>query len=94
MQQIWDIAGNIFENVVFSYGLILLVSYALLAICSLLAVRRWVMTDRYENGDILLTSPLAPGISVIAPAYNEGMTIIFNVRSCSRSNTPVMRSSW
>lgn len=81
MQQIWDITGEVFETIVFSYGMILLVSYALLAICSLIAVRRWVMTDRYQNGDILLTSPLAPGISVIAPAFNEGLTIIYNVRS-------------
>lgn len=81
MQQIWEIAGNIFETTVFTYGMVLLVSYALLAICSLVAVRRWVMTDKYQSGEVLLTSPLAPGISVIAPAYNEGLTIIYNIRS-------------
>lgn len=81
MQQIWEIAGNVFETTVFTYGMVLLVSYALLAICSLVAVRRWVMTDKYQNGEVLLTSPLAPGISVIAPAYNEGLTIIYNIRS-------------
>ncbi|WP_225974277.1 glycosyltransferase [Arachidicoccus ginsenosidivorans] len=29
----------------------------------------------------MTSSPLAPGISIIAPAYNEGVTIIQNVRS-------------
>ncbi|MGN6508796.1 MAG: glycosyltransferase family 2 protein [Chitinophaga sp.] len=81
MQRIWEIAGNVFETAVFIYGAVLLVSYAALAICSLIAVRNWVMREKYQGGDVLLTSPLAPGISVIAPAFNEGLTIIFNVRS-------------
>ncbi|MBO9152389.1 glycosyltransferase family 2 protein [Chitinophaga sp. GCM10012297] len=81
MQRIWEIAGNFFETAVFIYGAVLLVSYAVLAICSLIAVRKWVMSEKYQGGDVLLTSPLAPGISVIAPAFNEGLTIIYNVRS-------------
>lgn len=81
MQRIWEIAGNVFETAVFIYGAVLLVSYAALAICSLIAVRNWVMREKYQGGDVLLTSPLAPGISVIAPAFNEGLTIIYNVRS-------------
>ena len=34
-------------------------------------------------GDIsrLMASPMAPGITIIAPAYNEGLTIVENVRS-------------
>jgi biofilm PGA synthesis N-glycosyltransferase PgaC len=38
---------------------------------------RHAMTD-YE---VISTSPLSPGISLIAPAYNESLTIIDNVRS-------------
>ncbi|MGX5819825.1 glycosyltransferase family 2 protein [Chitinophaga lutea] len=81
MEEIWDITGRIFEGIVFTYGAVLLISYAILAICSLIAVRQWVRRDKYQSGEVLLTSPLAPGISVIAPAYNEGLTIIHNVRS-------------
>lgn len=34
-------------------------------------------------GDIsrIMASPLAPGITIIAPAYNEGLTIVENIRS-------------
>ena len=29
----------------------------------------------------IMASPLAPGITIIAPAYNEGLNIVENVRS-------------
>ena len=29
----------------------------------------------------VMSSPLAPGITIIAPAYNEGLTIVENIRS-------------
>ena len=41
----------------------------------------------YKNknsfGDLskIMASPLAPGITIIAPAYNEGLTIVENIRS-------------
>lgn len=40
---------------------------------------------RHKNSFVDLTrvmaSPLSPGITIIAPAYNEGMTIVENIRS-------------
>ncbi len=78
---IWQLLGTFYEHSVFVYGTALLVLYAFLAIFSILAISRFVRKNSYINYDHLVSSPLAPGISVIAPAFNEGLTIISNVRS-------------
>ncbi|SHL57306.1 Glycosyltransferase, catalytic subunit of cellulose synthase and poly-beta-1,6-N-acetylglucosamine synthase [Chitinophaga jiangningensis] len=73
--------GIIFENFVFVYGLAMLFIYALLALLSNIGVRLFKKRSKYTDYSLLLDSPLTPGISVIAPAFNEGVTIISNVRS-------------
>ena len=89
LREIADWIGIFFENAVLVYGLILLAVYALLALLSFFAIRRYTrsasLSDLHQD---LLTSPLAPGITVLAPAYNEGMTIIQNVRSLLTLNYP------
>lgn len=85
---IWETIGKIYENTVFVYGTFLLATYALLAIFSFIAVRRYALKDQPGQLDTLLSSPLAPGITVLAPAFNEGLTIIFNVRSLLTLNYP------
>ncbi|PUZ25645.1 glycosyl transferase family 2 [Chitinophaga parva] len=81
MQSVWESIGHFFESAVFVYGTVLLVIYALLAICSIIAVRQYAHRSSYHQNDTLLRSPLAPGLTVLAPAFNEGLTIIANVRS-------------
>ncbi|MCK7554663.1 glycosyltransferase [Chitinophaga sedimenti] len=78
---IWETIGKIYESTIFVYGLILLTTYALLAIFSFIAVRAYARKDKFHEPDVLMSSPLAPGVTVLAPAFNEGLTIIFNVRS-------------
>ncbi|NIG54216.1 glycosyltransferase family 2 protein [Chitinophaga sp. Cy-1792] len=73
--------GTIFQNCVFIYGIVMLLTYALLAILSNYGVRRFKKRQPFTDYSLLLDSPLTPGISVIAPAFNEGVTIISNVRS-------------
>jgi cellulose synthase/poly-beta-1,6-N-acetylglucosamine synthase-like glycosyltransferase len=85
---IWDSVGKFYEGVVFSYGLILLVIYALLAIMSFVAIRIYRRRAKLASFENMLGSPLTPGISVIAPAYNEGLSIIQNVRSLLTLNYP------
>jgi cellulose synthase/poly-beta-1,6-N-acetylglucosamine synthase-like glycosyltransferase len=55
---------------------------------SFLAIRNFLRKESYTNYNNLLTSSLAPGISVLAPAYNEGLSIIMNVRSLLTLNYP------
>lgn len=81
--------GNFYESTVFVYGTVLLLIYALLALFSFLAIRNHLRTESYTNYNNLLTSKLAPGITVLAPAYNEGLSIIMNVRSLLTLNYPL-----
>ena len=55
---------------------------------SFVNVRLFLRKESYTDYKIILGSPLAPGISVIAPAFNEGLTIISNVRSLLTFNYP------
>ena len=77
-----------YASTVFVYGLSLLIIYACLAMLSFVNVRLFLRKESYTDYKIILGSPLAPGISVIAPAFNEGLTIISNVRSLLTFNYP------
>ena len=72
---------NVYEYFVFFYGLALFLSYAILGICSYLNIRRYQRYNLQIDDNSIMNSPLTPGISVIAPAFNESKTIISNVRS-------------
>ena len=84
----WQKAGYYYENVIFVYGFALLGLYALLAILSYIGIRRFQKNNTYVDYTKILQSPFAPGISIIAPAFNEGITIIQNVRSLLTLNYP------
>ncbi|ACU59745.1 glycosyltransferase family 2 protein [Chitinophaga pinensis] len=88
-QNIWETIGRFYESTVFIYGTVLLITYALLAVFSMISVRAYARKDKFHQENILLSSPLAPGITVLAPAFNEGLTIIFNVRSLLTLNYPL-----
>ena len=61
-------------------GLICL-SYSFLAIVSICELVRYIGRAKVSDYKVILASPLAPGISLLAPAYNESLTIIDNVKS-------------
>ena len=64
----------------YSSGLIF--SYLLMTIVSFIQIRR---RKKYYSAEyikrILLNSPHTPGISIVAPAYNEETTVVDNVNS-------------
>ncbi len=84
----WQILGTYYQFAVFLYGIVLLVAYGTLALLSLVSIRRYMKKNASVDYNIIVESPLAPGISVIAPAFNEGITIISNVRSLLTFNYP------
>ena len=84
----WDRMGDFYSYGVFVYGTTLLFSYGLLAVLSLISIRRYMKKNDSVDYNIIVESPLAPGISVVAPAFNEGVTIIDNVRSLLTFNYP------
>lgn len=70
-----------FNNAIFYYALFVMSSYVLLAFLSAVEMKSYLRKNSYVNYRDILVSPLAPSISIIAPAYNEEATIIDNVRS-------------
>jgi len=63
------------------YSVTLLTSHLLIALLAVVEVRRYRRSASFTDYTILTSSPQAPGMSILAPAYNEGATIVENVRS-------------
>ena len=72
-----EILGGIF--LVLSFSVILI--YLLIMILSALEMRDHRRKNRFADYQDIITSPIAPGVSILAPAYNEGETIVQNVKS-------------
>ncbi|MFD1001380.1 glycosyltransferase [Ohtaekwangia kribbensis] len=77
----WDILYFIVNVLIFLYAITIAVSYLILAAISLFEMQAYMRRNYFVDYKYILSSPFAPGISLIAPAYNEGLTIIDNVKS-------------
>ena len=64
-----------------AYSALIFVVYFVLFFCAMIAIVKYVRRTKNLDHNKLSQSRLAPGISVIAAAYNESVTIIDNVRS-------------
>ena len=71
----------IVENGIILLTIFIFGSYAALALFSAAAMLRYMRKNSFVDYKVLLSSPLAPSISIIAPAFNEGKTIVDNIRS-------------
>ena len=86
----WLSIYYIFCYIVFGYSIAILLSYMFLVIQSYRAQRRSKIdmpsdkTIKY----LMKGSPLTPGVSIIAPAFNEEITIIDNVYSLMQIDYP------
>jgi len=63
------------------YGVAVAIIYGWIGIYALGAVLRYKKENTFTDYSIIAANPNAPTFSIIAPAYNEGMTIVENVRS-------------
>ncbi len=72
---------NSFEVFIFIYSSLLISSYIFLAALSMINIFRYKAYNLDSDDLTLYDSAYAPGISVIAPAYNEEKTVIANVHS-------------
>ncbi|MCK0131290.1 glycosyltransferase family 2 protein [Flavobacteriaceae bacterium F08102] len=75
--QITEITSWLF----FSYGLFICTGYFFSAIFSLIELRDYKKRHNFEDEVALLKSSNLPQISVLAPAYNEEVNAVENVRS-------------
>lgn len=76
-----DIVFDILTYGIFIYSTALLLSYVAIAIFSIGETRKYVHKNSFTDYRILASSVHAPSVSILAPAYNEGMTIVENIRS-------------
>lgn len=75
------IATIILTYGIFLYACTLLTSYIIIGIASVGESKKYLNKNEFTDFRLLASSPHAPSLSILAPAYNEGATIIENARS-------------
>lgn len=84
----WETIVNIYGYAIFFYSLALISSYSILLILAYIHSSKYL---KWTNDHILYAvegSPFAPGVSIVAPAYNEEKTIVDNVTSLLKLDYP------
>lgn len=79
-----DFAHTVYIIVIWLYLLYsaaVFLVYSWIGIYAFGAVRRYKNENTFTDYGIIASNPNAPTFSLIAPAYNEGLTIVDNVRS-------------
>src|SRR5205085_7832746 len=64
-----------------TYSILLLGFYLFIALYSIGETRRYLRKTSFTDYKVIAASGHVPSISILAPAYNEGATIIENVKS-------------
>ena len=84
----WEDILYIYGYLIFFYSLTLILSYVMLLIFAYIHSSKYM---KWTNDHILYAvegSPFAPGVSVVAGAYNEEKTIVENVQSLLQMDYP------
>lgn len=81
MFEIIRILNYLIENGIFIYSIAIFFSYLVMAIISGLEMSRYMRKNSFVDYSKIISSPYAPAVTILAPAYNEGNTIIENIRS-------------
>ena len=69
------------DFIFFSFAIAAVASYIILAIISAFETVNYMKKNSFVNYTEILSSSISPSISIIAPAYNESLNIVENVRS-------------
>lgn len=75
------IVSETFQYLFLFYAFLVISSYVILAFFSFKEMRAYMKKNSFVNYSDITASKLAPSISIIAPAYNESLNIVANVRS-------------
>lgn len=76
-----QIVGDILTYCIFTYSVVLLSFYIFIGIFSIGETRKYLNKNANTDYRSVAASAYIPSVSILAPAYNEGATIIENVRS-------------
>jgi cellulose synthase/poly-beta-1,6-N-acetylglucosamine synthase-like glycosyltransferase len=81
MENLFDILRFLAYHAIFIITAMVFTTYLVLTIFSAVSLRLYLRKNSYVDYNTIVSSPLAPTLSVIAPAYNESQTIIDNIRT-------------
>jgi biofilm PGA synthesis N-glycosyltransferase PgaC len=81
MERSYEILKFFVLNAVFIVTSLIFTAYLLLTIFSAISLRKYLRKNSYVDYNSIVASPLAPSLSVIAPAFNESENIIDNIRT-------------
>lgn len=81
MKEAADILIYLVVSGLFFYSVVLIFFYVFIGINSIGETREYLHKNSFTDYRLLAASPHAPTVSILAPAYNEGATIVENVRS-------------
>ena len=81
MDGLIEILKFLVMHLVFIITVLIFTTYLFLTIFSAIFLRKYLRKNSYVNYTSIVSSPIAPTLSVIAPAFNESQTIIDNVRT-------------
>ncbi len=81
MNDVFSILATFYHSTIFYYALFIMVGYFLLALLSAIEMRNYLKKNAMVDYKTILVSPHAPGVSILAPAFNEAASIIENVHS-------------
>lgn len=84
----WEFLLFFFGYVILGYSLLLIISYVMLLVFAYQYSFRYRQWSNKYICNMVQSSPFVPGISVVAPAYNEEKTIVDNVRSLLKMDYP------
>lgn len=76
-----DIAYYLFTYSFLLYSALLIICYVAISILSIAEIRNYRHKNSFTDYRVLASSTELPSMSILAPAYNEGETIVENVRS-------------
>jgi len=79
---------DIVTSIFFIYGCLLFGSYLLNAVLSLSEFRRYSVKNKYVDYKTMLSFEKIPTVSVIAPAFNEGKSIVESVKCLNSLSYP------
>lgn len=81
MEVLLRIFGDTIQTFILYFTIIICLSYVLLAILSAREMAFYLRKSKFTDYKALLSSPFIKSVSIIAPAYNEGLNIVDNIRS-------------
>lgn len=70
------------------YSIFYILVYIILAISSYIEIKKYYINKFFFHNDVIIKSNNALGVSIVAPAFNEGLTIISNVKSLLSQEYP------